>query len=287
MVKKRGLGKGLGALIPDIGNGALEKKDGLLEVSIHEVKTNPFQPRKIFSEQEIQDLAASINEQGILQPLLVSRNSSGYELIAGERRLRAALKAGLEKVPVIIKDVDDRARQEIALIENIQRQDLNVLEEAEAYQSLIERFDYTQEEVARKVGKSRSVVTNALRILKLPISVKEDLLENTISMGHARAYLGIDKTAVQEEVHRRVVTQGLSVRQTENLINKLKNDKKGKHEKKKTREESSAQDAYILDELKKRFATKVDIVQKGDKGKIIIEFYSGEEFDRIYDLLRG
>jgi len=171
----------------------------------------------------------------VLQPLLVKKAEKGFELIAGERRLRAALKAGLMVVPVILKDVDEQTSQEIALIENIQRKDLNVIEEAEAYQSLIKRYDYTQEDVSKKLGKNRTVITNALRLLKLSESIKNDLLREKISMGHARAYLGIEAPEAQKEVHKQVLKKGLSVRQTESLIKKTKNRKNGKRSKEKNR----------------------------------------------------
>ena len=199
---KRGLGRGIGALIPTTEDSS-DKKNMLQppRVSIAEITINPHQPRKQFNEEQLQELAASIKEKGVLQPLLVCRNDNGYELIAGERRLRAAMKAGLDTVPVVVKNVDDRERQEIALIENIQREDLNALEEALAYQSLIDQFQYTQEEVAGKVGKSRSAVTNALRLLKLDDAIKRDLVQAAISMGHARAYLALEKNLDQKKVH--------------------------------------------------------------------------------------
>jgi len=219
MIRKKGLGKGISALIPDFNDADLEKRGpeknkDFFYAAIDEIATNPNQPRKIFSEEEITELSFSIKEQGVLQPLLVKKAEKGFELIAGERRLRAALKAGLMVVPVILKDVDEQTSQEIALIENIQRKDLNVIEEAEAYQSLIKRYDYTQEDVSKKLGKNRTVITNALRLLKLSESIKNDLLREKISMGHARAYLGIEAPEAQKEVHKQVLKKGLSVRQT-------------------------------------------------------------------------
>ncbi len=289
MSKKRGLGRGIGALIPDIGDGILEtaKEGGIKKVPIDEIKTSPFQPRKLFSEEKIAELATSIKEKGILQPLLVHRGVEGYELIAGERRLRAAYKAGLATVPIIVKTVDEQSRQEIALIENIQREDLNVIEEAEAYQDLIDRFGYTQEEVGQKVGKSRAAVTNALRILKLSKNIKEDLLQDRISMGHARAYLGLDSAAQQKQLHSLVIKKSLSVRQAENIIKKIKNGKNPKKPPSVTDSLYQAQNDYLLEALRKRLATKVQIQRKGDRGKFVIEFYSNAEFERIYDLLRG
>lgn len=290
MIKKRGLGKGIGALIPDFDESVLDKKEAkqkdLFYAPIDEIITNPNQPRKTFSEEAIKELSLSIEEKGVLQPLLVKKAEKGFELIAGERRLRAAHKAGLLVVPVILKDVDEKTSQEIALIENIQRKDLNVLEEAEAYQSLINRYDYTQEDVSKKLGKNRTVITNALRLLKLSESIKKDLLQEKISMGHARAYLGVDSSSLQYEAHKMVLKKGLSVRQTEGLIKKLKTEGLEKKVKKK-QEKEEIQNEFLLNELQKKFSTKINIVKKGKKGKIIIEYYSDEDLNRIYDVLRG
>ncbi len=291
MIKKRGLGKGIGALIPDFDGSVLDKKSAqsqkdLFFTPIDEITTNPNQPRKIFSEEAIKELSLSIEEKGVLQPLLVKRAEKGFELIAGERRLRAAHKAGLLVVPVILKDVDEQTSQEIALIENIQRKDLNVLEEAEAYQNLINRYNYTQEDVSKKLGKNRTVITNALRLLKLSESIKKDLLLEKISMGHARAYLGVESSSVQHEVHKKVLKKGLSVRQTENLIKKLKTEGLEKKVKKKP-ETEDIQNEFLLNELQKKFSTKVNITKRGKKGQIIIEYYSDEDLNRIFDVLRG
>jgi len=287
-VIKKGLGRGIGALIPI----ADEKPDikGMaqpLRVPLAEITTNPHQPRKQFNEKRLQELAASIKEKGVLQPLLVCRIDGGYELIAGERRLRAAMKAGLDTVPVMFKDVDDRERQEIALIENIQREDLNPLEEARGYQSLIAQYHYTQEDVAQKVGKSRSAVTNALRLLKLDDTIKNDLLDNTISMGHARAYLALETAAQQKKLHSMVVKKGLSVRQTENYIKKIKIGSFGIKIPKKASGKNFAEFDHVREELRKRFATKIHVEGRPDKGRVVIEFFSRDDFERIYDLLRG
>jgi len=291
MIKKRGLGKGIGALIPDFDGSVLDKKGEqskkeLFFAPIDEIKTNPNQPRKTFSEEAIKELSLSIKEKGVLQPLLVKKAEKGYELIAGERRLRASHKAGLLVVPVVLKDVDEKTSQEISLVENIQRKDLNILEEAEAYKSLINSYKYTQEDVSKKLGKNRTAITNALRLLKLSENIKKDLLQDKISMGHARAYLGVDSSSVQHEVHKKVLKKGLSVRQTENLIKKLKTEGLEKKEKKKPDKEE-IQNEFLLNELQKKFSTKVNIIKKGKKGQIIIEYYSDEDLNRIYDILRG
>ncbi len=285
---KKGLGRGIGALIP-VAEEVSDKNNSTLapRLSVTEITTNPHQPRKQFNEEHLQELADSIKEKGVLQPLLVCRKDGGYELIAGERRLRAAMKAGLETVPVVFKDVDDREKQEIALIENIQREDLNALEEARAYQSLIEQFSYTQEEVAQKVGKNRSTVTNSLRLLKLDDSIKRDLLQDAISMGHARAYLSLEKGAQQKKVHSVVIKKGFSVRQTENYIKKLKIGKINIKIQSKTSRRNAKEFDHLLENLRKRFATKIHIEGKADKGRVVLEFFSRDDFERIYDLLRG
>jgi len=286
---KKGLGRGIGALIPIADeNPVNENKAYPPRVSISEITTNPHQPRKHFNEDDLQELAASIKEKGVLQPLLVCRiDGGGYELIAGERRLRAAMKAGLDTVPVVVKDVDNRERQEIALIENIQREDLNALEEAEAYQGLIKQFKYTQEEVAQKVGKSRSAVTNALRLLKLDAAIKRDLVQGAISMGHARAYLALEAGSQQKKVHSAVIKKGLSVRQTENYIKKLKLGMIDIKIQSKASRGNTKEFEHLLEDLRKRFATKIRIEGKADKGRVVLEFFSRDDFERIYDLLRG
>jgi len=287
MAKKRVLGKGIAALIPDMNTATFDDKGSVSQLSIEEIKTNPFQPRKNFSEKEIKELSSSIVEKGILQPLLVTRNDQGYTLIAGERRLRAAYMAGLSMVPVIVKEVDDKEQHEIALIENIQREDLNVIEQAEAFQGLIERFSYTQEEVSKKVGKSRAAITNTLRLLNLSKKIKEDIVQNRITMGHARTYLALGSYSAQEEVHYTVIKKGLSVRQTESFVKKINNKNNQTSNKIENDDTDKAQNEYIINELRKKFSTKINVLRNGEKGKIIIEFYSNEEFNRIYDLLRG
>jgi len=287
-VIKKGLGKGIGALIPVVEEKPVPQITAQpLRVPIAEITTNPNQPRKKFNEESLQELTASIKEKNVLQPLLVRRVDAGYELIAGERRLRAAFQAGLETVPVVLKNVDERERQEIALIENIQREDLNALEEAQGYQSLIEQYKYTQEDVAQKVGKSRSAVANALRLLKLEDSIKQDLMSGAISMGHARAYLALDTAAQQKKAHIMVLKKGLSVRQTENIIKKLKLGKINIKIASKTSRKTCADFDHLLEGLRKRFATKINVEGRAEKGRVVIEFFSRDDFERIYELLRG
>lgn len=285
---KKGLGKGIGALIPVVEEKPVPQVTAQpLRVPIAEITTNPNQPRKKFNEERLQELAASIKEKGVLQPLLVRRMDGGYELIAGERRLRAAMQAGLETVPIVLKNVDERERQEIALIENIQREDLNALEEAQGYQGLIEQYKYTQEDVAQKVGKSRSAVANSLRLLKLDDSIKQDLLNNTISMGHARAYLALETAAQQKKLHGMVVKKGLSVRQTENYIKKIKTGKINIKIAPKASRKTCADFDHLLEGLRRRFSTKINVEGRAEKGRVVIEFFSRDDFERIYELLRG
>lgn len=284
--KPKGLGRGLGALIPEGEAVVPAAPAGVQQANIDHIEVNPFQPRKIFSEDAIAELAASITSKGVLQPLLVKKYGSGYQLIAGERRLRAAMKAGLRTVPVIVKEVDEQDAREIALIENLLRTDLNVVEEAEGYQSLIGSYGYTQEQLAEKIGKSRSAIANALRLLKLSPVIKQDLMNGAIDMGHARAYLSLDSRSVQEIAHKEVLKKGLSVRQTEALVKKLKEGGK----KTKEKQELSSEDAqlsHLAGQLQKKLGARVRIQGRGDKGTICIEYCSHDDFERLYELLRG
>jgi ParB family chromosome partitioning protein len=282
--KLKGLGRGIGALIPEGEAMLAAPQAGYQLASIDHIQVNPFQPRKIFSEETIAELAASIKSKGVLQPLLVKKDGTGYRLIAGERRLRAALKAGLQTVPVIVKDVNERDAREMALIENLQREDLNVIEVAESYQGLIASFSYTQEMLSEKMGKSRSAITNALRLLKLSGSIKADLMAGSIDMGHARAYLGLETVAAQESAHKEVIKKSLSVRQTEALVKKLKEGKKAK---KQPDPAAGAQHEYLAGLLQKKLGTRIHIHSRGEKGKIVIEYCSHEDFERIFEMLRG
>ncbi|MBU3949883.1 MAG: ParB/RepB/Spo0J family partition protein [Proteobacteria bacterium] len=281
--KKIALGKGLGALIPGIDTDEQESGKHII-CDIGLIIPNQYQPRIHFSENELEELSQSIKEKGIIQPLLARKSSGGFELIAGERRLRAARMAGLAQVPLIVKNVSDAEMLEISIIENIQRENLNPIEEAEAYHRLMTEFDLTQEEASRRVGKSRPAVANILRLRQLPYQIKESLSDGKISMGHARALLGADTPAQQNAAWRYVVSKGLSVRETENLIKRLKTDKS----KKKTTEKSS-EDIYYLsleDELSSHFGTKIAIKRQGKRGKIEIEFYSNEDLDNLISRLR-
>jgi len=282
MVQRKALGKGLEALIPGMGEEKAAKSDGMLQVALDEIHPSPLQPRRLFDQGKIEELANSIRENGIIQPLVVKKGVDGFELIAGERRWRAAQKAGIEKVPVIVREDEEKNRLFLSLIENIQREDLNPLEEADAFQQIIDRFGYTQEEIGARVGKSRTSVTNTLRLLKLNKKIYDYLIRNKINMGHARAYLGLDSSAQQLEAHARVLKGGLSVRQTENLVKRMKRSVK---EKPAGKQENQYE--FILTELRKRLGTKVAINAQGKRGKLIIEFYSSEELERIFELIRG
>ncbi len=281
--KKIALGKGLDALIPDLG--PIEgKSEDYFQCDISLIHPNRYQPRDRFSEDEMMELSRSIKEQGIIQPLLLRKDGNNYELIAGERRLRAAKLAGLNQVPVIIKDISDEKMLEISIVENIQRENLNPMEEARAYQRLISKFNLTQEQIAERVGKSRPAVANFLRLPQLPQNIKSDIMDGTLSMGHAKALLGADTPALQNKVWRAIVSGKLSVRETENLIKHLKEGKK------KTKAfQPNSDEIYfsdLADELSRQLGTKVKIKRRGKKGKVEIEFYNNDDLDRLIELLR-
>lgn len=280
MIARQALGKGLGALIPEKSLAEFEGKKMFNVCGIEEIQPNPFQPRKVFSDEQLQGLINSIKEKGILQPLLVRRKGNGYELIAGERRWRAAQKAGMKEVPVVIKDVPEEEILELSLIENIQRENLNPIEEAEAFKRLMDQFHLTQEEISRRVAKDRTTITNAIRLLKLPQDIKQSLANGAISMGHARAFLSLDGPEKQRLALKKVLADGLSVRQTENLVKRLR--VKTPHSLPQKNQEWNP----LVEELQRALGTKVKIVGKGKRGRIEIEFYSRDELDRLIDLLR-
>ena len=284
MSQKKVLGRGLGALIPGRPEAPHQPHGpGLMQVPIDHISPNPYQPRKTFNEASIEELARSVRQHGIVQPLVVMRSGDRFKLIAGERRYRAAQKSGLQNVPVIIKDdIKEGDALEIALIENIQREDLNPIEEAGAYHQLHEEFGLTQEEISKRVGKERSTVANFLRLLKLPDSVKRLLASGQLSMGHARALLAIDSAKKQEQLAARVVKRNLNVRQTEMLAA----EKSPKQvEKKETEKDVLTRDAE--ERLSRAFRTKVDIDRKRRGGVIHIRFSSEDDLIRIYDDLMG
>ena len=281
--KRMALGKGLGALIPDLEEGG-EKK--FFYCGIEEVHPNRSQPRKHFDESKLQELAETIKEKGILDPLMVRKMGEGYELIAGERRWRAAQKAGLKEVPVIVREVDDREVLEISLIENLQREDLNPIEKAEGFKRLIEEFQVSQEKISARVGKDRTTVTNALRLLNLPPQVKNELVENRITQGHAMAILSLESRERQKELCDLIIKKGLSVREAEALAKRWSGKPKGKAaEKKKGELENQIQS--LQDTLRRHLGTKVQIKQRGKRGKIEIEYYTPGDLERIVETIIG
>ena len=284
MNKKMTLGKGLSALFPDIGSVMDEagKTGAPTLLDIENIHPNPYQPRKIFDPEKIEELAASLRSSGIIQPLVVRKGSDGYELIAGERRWRAAVKAGIKEVPVIIKDVSDDQVLKLSLIENLQRENLNPLEEADAYYRLIEDFKLLQETVGEVVGKNRSTITNALRLLKLPDEIKKDLSAGKISSGHARAILVLDNNARRITLHREIIKRGLSVRQTEALVKHWKEGKRLPAHRKEPVELKS-----IREKLQRTLATQIKIFRKGNQGKIEILFFSDDDLERILEIIQG
>lgn len=312
MSKKGGLGKGLGAIFGENTSSAVEKAQepasAAQELLIKNIAANPYQPRCNFDEEKLQELAASIKEFGVVQPVVVRKKGRSYELVAGERRLRAAGLAGLTKVPAIVKDYDDAKMMEIALIENIQRHDLNPIEEAQGLRRLMQEFKLTQEQTAEKVGRSRSAVTNILRLLNLPEQVQKQIINGVLTMGQAKQLLGLPKTEQMCEVAEAIIANGWSSRMTEEVVRKLKEGKKLKivrelieeeaknkdNKEKKPKREPTENDIFCHDfeqRLVEFLGTKVKVVPKLDEqgrqgGTIHIEYYSAEDLERIYEVLQ-
>lgn len=298
MAVKKGLGKGLGNLIPESDKEAqktkvvekvVEKKVIVKEpaetiVKINEVEPNKNQPRRTFDEDALLELAESIKQHGVIQPLIVKKRDKYYEIIAGERRWRAAKMAGLKEIPIVIKDLSDQEIMEVALIENIQREDLNPIEEAQAYQRLIKEYNYKQDELAERVSKSRVAVTNSMRLLKLDERVQKMIIDDMISAGHARVLLAITDSEKQYTIAMKVFDEKLSVRETEKLIKNLDKQVKPKVN---TTPENDFIYRDIENKLKESMGTKVIIHNKdNNKGKIEIEYYSQDDFERIVDILK-
>jgi len=281
MAKRPALGKGIGALLTSASQDGRHK---YFVCPVEELKPHHQQPRKTFNDAKMAELVASIREKGVIQPLVVRHTDDHYQIIAGERRWRAAQKAGLKEVPVVIQDVSEDWALEMALIENIQREDLNPIEEAEAYRHLMSNFDLSQEEVARRVGRERPTVANALRLLRLPREIQQDVIEGQLSMGHARALLSLDGAARIKEARDQVVRKQFSVRQTESLVKKLKGST-GRPATHKTRIDPELAD--LAARLQRCLGTKVNILPQargGKGGKIEISYYSAEEFERLLEL---
>ncbi|HEY7678785.1 MAG TPA: ParB/RepB/Spo0J family partition protein [Candidatus Methylomirabilis sp.] len=275
MAERKALGRGLGTLL------AGAEIPGVREVPVDAIAANPRQPRKRFDQEGIDSLAASIREQGVLSPLILRRGRDGYELVAGERRLRAARLAGLKTVPAIVREVAEAQALELALVENLQREDLNAVEEAEAYRRLMEDFGQSQDGIARRVGKDRSTVSNALRLLRLPRRLLDDIAAGALTEGHARALLALDREADQIRARDLIVKGGLSVRGAEALVRRLKGPAAGA--KRRPRRDHNL--AALEDRLRGALGTKVRIARRGKGGTVEIEFYSEEDLDRLLELL--
>ncbi len=281
------MGRGLSALLSDSPATTSEE---LIDVDIDLIEPNSLQPRTNFDEEHLEELAQSIRANGIIQPLLIRRfGENGFQLIAGERRWRAAQRAGLHRVPAIVRDIPDDKILELALIENIQRQELNPIEEAHAYKSLIETLGLTQELVAQRVGRDRTFVTNYIRLLRLPDDIQRLLEQGKISMGHARALLGVDDPEIQRKVANSIISQGLSVRETERAIKKIVEGVSATVATVKARSVEDANVRAAESKLRRRFGSQVKIIsnQTGNGGKIEIEYYSDNDLQRIYELLAG
>ena len=295
--QKRALGRGLSALIPQAAppppaaavvapEPAPPPKNGVVKLPIEAIRRDTLQPRRHFDEEKLRELSESIKAQGILQPVLVRKDGEGFKLIAGERRWRASQLAGLHEIPAIIRDVTEVEAFELALVENLQRSDLNAMEEADGYHRLVEEFGLTQEQVAQRVGKERSTVANALRLLGLPEDVKRMVAEGALSAGHARALLGVPRLPEMTELAAQVAARKLSVRDTEKLVQQAKAAKAGTKEASAPKK-ASPQVKALTEEMQRLLGTKVRLVEKGSgKGTIEVDFFSYDDLDRILKVLR-
>lgn len=286
MSKKFGLGKGLNALIPE--DALIEDKDEKASksnlININLIKSNDEQPRKTFDNEKIMELAESIKHNGIIQPIILKKSTEGYVIVAGERRWRAAKSIGMKEVPAIIMDLTEKQVLEISLIENIQRQDLNPIEEALAYKKLISDFDLTQEELGKRIGKSRTAITNTMRLLNLCDDVKQYIIDGVISEGHGRVLISITDTKLQYELAQRVIDDKLSVRDLETIIKNIRHGTKSNTKQNVRQDNPYYKD--IMNKLENYFGTKVNINSKNNKGKIEIEYYSEEDLQRILDIIK-
>jgi len=280
MVQKRGLGRGLSALIPGPEGDAASTP----EIPLADLESSPFQPRRHFDQRALEELAATIRTHGVLTPVVVRRSPRGYQVVAGERRVRAARLAGLSRIPAVIREASNAQALEMTLVENLQREDLNPLEAAEAYRRLVEEFGLTQEEVAERLGRDRSSVANALRLLRLPRRVRDDLAEGTLSEGHARALLGLEKTADQLKVRDIVVKRGLTVRATEALVRRMRHGTRAPGGRPRTGDPNLQ---ALEDQLRVTLGTKVRIARAGRGGTLEISFFSDEDLTRLVELIVG
>jgi ParB family chromosome partitioning protein len=284
--KTKRLGRGLDALIPDRSaeENTPSSEPNLIEVEVAAVKANPYQPRQAFDPAALEELKTSIKENGIIQPITVRKADNHYELIAGERRLRAVVELGIEKVPAYIIKVDSKEEMlELAIIENVQRERLNPIEQAQAFQRLVDECNLTQDDVAHKIGKDRTTITNILRLLKLPRDIQESVRKNEITMGHARTLLALEDSEVQHQVWKKVVKNNLSVRRVEKLIKDLAEQSK---EKKSVKPRRSVFLQKAEEDLRELFGTKVNIRSRKEGGTIEVEFYSPEDLNRLLEILQ-
>jgi ParB family chromosome partitioning protein len=282
--KRMALGKGLGALLPEFGQA---EPGAFLHCGIEEIIPNRSQPRKHFDESKLQELAESIKEKGILEPLIVRRTDQGYELIVGERRWRAAQKVGMKEVPIMVKEVKGKEAFEISLIENLQREDLNPIEAAEAFKHLIDEFNLSQEDLSKRIGKDRSTITNVLRLLKLPSEVRNQLLQNRITSGHARAILSLENKEKQKELCALIIKKDLSVREAEAIAKRWSEKPQKTIAPVRRKGDLESQLSSLQDSLRKYLGTRVQITQKDKKGEIEIEYYSHEDLERIVETIIG
>lgn len=277
----KGLGKkGINAFFTNIEAG---KEETVQEINLKELRPNPYQPRKTFQQEAIDELKASILEHGILQPLVVRKSIKGYEIVVGERRFRAAKEAKLASVPAVVRELSEQQMMELAVLENLQREDLNPIEEGQAYQTLMEKLKFTQEEVAKRLGKSRPHVANHIRLLSLPAKIQELISNGKISMGHGRALLGLRQQAKLPALVDKIIQESLNVRQLEKLIQQL-----NENVPRETKKPEKKKDVFIQERehsLRERFGTTVNIKQTKNKGKIEIEFFSKEDLERILEML--
>lgn len=281
---KKGLGKGLLALIPEQAIPEQGTKESVRNILLQEIFPNPRQPRRNFDEEKLAELAASIRQHGVVQPVIVVESDKGYELVAGERRWRAAQLAGLDELPCIIRELTHTAKEELALIENIQREDLNAMEEAQSYHHLMEAYAYTQEDLAGRLGKSRSYIANTLRLLSLEEKYQELIAKGRLTAGHGRALLAVEQAKNREVLARDIMDKKLSVRQAEELAKKLNSQKtSGKQVKKNKADDTDLRE--LESQLRERFCTKVSICPAAKGGKIIVDYYSQEELMRLADVL--
>lgn len=280
---RKALGRGLSALL---GEETINLSDQeLAEIDIELIEPNPEQPRNKFTEENLEELAQSIRVNGVIQPIVVRRRGGRYQLVAGERRWRAAQRAGLDKIPSLIKEVSDNKLLEIALIENIQRHELNPIEEAKAYKSLVENMGLTQEMIAERVGKNRTVITTHLRLLKLPDDIRNLIEDEKITAGHARALLMTDSTTLQRDLARKIIEMSLSVRETEKAVKRAVKGQELNVVNKRVEPEKDANVKAAEQKLKRHLSTNVKIISEGTGGKIEIEYYNTDDLDRIYNLI--